>query len=429
MIRIDINKQKVSLTQLDLESLKNAQVIARVEELAQDSEFELESAHAREFYEALDGLMKKHGKQFEGSEEYKRLNVVLIKMMWQALPALDKKNKDQILSNNLLAALKNKVDILTNLDVYLDLFEFGVGPNFEQRRMLGVSLDQNQERLGLQPIQLKIGQEVAPYLSNWLKDFVSYTDPKSLKGISYELTQYLYSSPNVKNLKPDERQILSQVIAIYDHIHHPGYLPEIVGGPGTTPVTQAPPLPKPTAPPSHGADLEALKRKLEENKINFKQAAQVPVTPAVKMTLEEIKREVGTKELNVHEIDRQPAEGTKMPFQERSKSQKGIFVAPMALRSLNDIQTVDDLKKIDLKFLRMAPLQKQILDIRNQISNLAQANRVLPYYTVNAFEQSPLFKAYLKHGSSKILAQTDTGDLTQQEFEAIADLRKEIERL
>jgi hypothetical protein len=103
-------------------------------------------------------------------------------------------------------------------------------------------------------------------------------------------------------------------------------------------------------------------------------------------------------------------------------------VMSSSIHSLADIKIVDDLKKIDVAHIRQGTLEAQILTIKSKIYSLAAANRLIPYYTVNAFEQSPLFKSYLKHGSAKVTGGGEAGDLTQEEFEALTDLRKELER-
>jgi hypothetical protein len=109
---------------------------------------------------------------------------------------------------------------------------------------------------------------------------------------------------------------------------------------------------------------------------------------------------------------------------------------------LDQIRVIDDLKKVELSSLREGPVGVQIQILKSIILNLANANKLLPYYTVSAFEQSPLFRAYLQVGSAiiadnnpdritafKNAAAKVGSQLTLQEFEAIADLKKEIERL
>ncbi|MBX4205187.1 MAG: hypothetical protein KW788_03320 [Candidatus Doudnabacteria bacterium] len=113
------------------------------------------------------------------------------------------------------------------------------------------------------------------------------------------------------------------------------------------------------------------------------------------------------------------------------------------LASLMDIKTVDDFKKIQPDHLRQGELRSQIELLQAKLVSVAQANKLIPYYTVNAFEQSPLYKSYLAIGAALI---TDTNPdrsqafenavkkaagekITLREFEAIADLRKQIEQL
>lgn len=112
------------------------------------------------------------------------------------------------------------------------------------------------------------------------------------------------------------------------------------------------------------------------------------------------------------------------------------------LQNLLQIRTVDDLKRIGISHIRQGELKAQIDLIRAKIISIAQADRILPFYTVSAFEQSPLYKAYLEIGTAMIAdpdrdraqaferaSQKGTEKLTMREFEAIADLRKEIEQL
>ena len=459
MIQLEIEKLKLKdLNQIDLESLKNNQVVVRIEELANDGQYEFEPMAAREFYEVMETILEKYRDQIQGTAVGQRLEIVAIKMMWQALPALDKKIKQEILNDKLLLAIENKIDVLANLDAYLYIYEYGVGPDYEERHIFGHSLDQNQERLGSNNLKLKSGQEILPYLSNWVKDYSSYTNPKSPKGVSYELTQYLYSSPNVKNLTTRQKEILAQVIRLYHHLAHPQYIPEIIGGPGS-PETK-PTLPtvesalRPAAPVSsfdaklsvaatgHGASLDLLKSRLEK-KTPGSEIQPSPVrssdrTPSPRggggigrgpLTPEEIEREVGTPELPASPAVLKPPLVRKeevLPKPLVAKVQT-INFAPKLVGS--SIKVIDDLKKLDIAYLRAGTLEYQIPHLKSLISNLARSNNVLPYHVVLAYEQSPLFAAYLKAGTAKITNVPGSGDLTQVEFEALADLRKEIEHI
>lgn len=121
-------------------------------------------------------------------------------------------------------------------------------------------------------------------------------------------------------------------------------------------------------------------------------------------------------------------------------------VAKHGLLDLNSIRNVDDLSKVEPAHLRQGPLVDQIEIIKRSLSKLARENDILPVNILPVFEQSPLFQSYLKAGS--LLIEHNTGDdkialdqvmgeleaagqetLSQQEFEAVADLRKELETM
>jgi hypothetical protein len=122
-------------------------------------------------------------------------------------------------------------------------------------------------------------------------------------------------------------------------------------------------------------------------------------------------------------------------------------VAKHGLRELRDIKSVDDLGKIEAAHLRQGPLPEQVAFVKQRIAQLARENDMLPINILPVFEQSPLFQSYLKAGA--LLIERNTGDdknmvldqvmgelesmgqdtLSQQEFEAVADLKKDLETM
>lgn len=452
------------ILKLDLESLKNEQVVLRIEEIVEDSQLENEPMYARECYDVLEVPLSKLKSQIVGSEIYKRLHIVKLKLFWLALPVLEKKIKEQAFTQNIIFAYKHKINIFKPLVNYFDLYEFGVGPDYEKRQVFLYSLSHNEEQLGSQPILLKTGEKVLPLLKNWLSDFVSYSSSKSI-GDTYETTNYLYSSPNIKILAKEDKEILASILGIYNWLKHPDYIPEIEK-PGQTSssifISKSPisiPTPKSVL---HGQSIDFLKSELGVNK---------PPSPGLVATLsqrergnmnkptlspQEIKREVATPELVVNNpikpIVPKPVVKPPIPIPSKPvlpKPDLGTKVNPaavLALNSINDIKVLDDLKKIDIRHLRAGDVKTQTNLIKAKILFISQVNRILPFYAVQAFEQSPLFKIYLALGSqliadrnadrkaafdtaSKNIISTGQGSLTLQEFEAVADLRKEIERL
>ena len=226
-------------------------------------------------------------------------------------------------------------------------------------------------------------------------------------------------------------------------------------------VEQVKPVaPLPVIPPTHGASLNALKDRLANPAPMPKQAppASKPLGP--RMTPEEIKREINTKEIpNASSPIKpilapspqlvQPAPLVQARFTPPPKpapAMKLVSTPSLGLPSLRDIKVIDDLKKVEPAHLRQGYLPEQAKLIRAKIAYLAGVNKTLPISVVNVFEQSPLFKLYLKVGSA-ILAQSthdnkadykqviagmvNNGEdvLSLAEFEVVADLRKDLEQM
>ncbi|MGE5392122.1 MAG: hypothetical protein ACM3NH_00015 [Candidatus Saccharibacteria bacterium] len=178
----------------------------------------------------------------------------------------------------------------------------------------------------------------------------------------------------------------------------------------------------------HGTTIDELKSRLSPQ----------PKAPA--MTPQEIKREVATKEIGDGQAPaqpRRPEPARPAPVELNLKPQEG-------LKSLDDVKTIDDLKRVEPAHLRQAALPDQIKKLKAKIVYLAAVNKQLPVFALSAFEQSPLFRQYLKIGGAAITGGDtkagyiqvmtklkDAGEdvINLYEFEAIADLRKEMERL
>jgi hypothetical protein len=187
----------------------------------------------------------------------------------------------------------------------------------------------------------------------------------------------------------------------------------------------------------HGGNLEELRKTIQAQKkpippVNLPTPS---VNPVVKMTPDEIKREIKTTELPPPEVPKPQipkpvqtvhklVETAKLEIKWEEASLNSIH--PPMLSSLNEIRSMEDLKKIEVANLRQGSLYEQTLKIKTKIKEIAGANMMLPYYAVGAFEQSPLFRAYVHAGTAMIHGEGKS-ELSQKEFEAIADLKRAIE--
>ena len=116
------------------------------------------------------------------------------------------------------------------------------------------------------------------------------------------------------------------------------------------------------------------------------------------------------------------------------------------LKSVDDVKYVDDLKKVRIVHLRQGNLSTQVSKIKSKIAYLAAVNHLFPQEVVSVFELSPLFRLYLTVGNAMMsnassdrrsafeeainkIRESGNEDMTLPEFETMADLRKEIERM
>jgi hypothetical protein len=219
-------------------------------------------------------------------------------------------------------------------------------------------------------------------------------------------------------------------------------------------VQISPVLPVPKAEPVHGASLEMLKRNIETvqepaptkpelpREQTLAAASAIAVQPDIPVA-EQIKKVVMSHKTDSAESLKrifdpkvEPASKQAVPMQASTQ--------PHIVPPSDEIKSIDDLSKITPAFLRKhGDVKIRTEFIRHKIIELSQAANQIPYHAVNSFERSPLFRIYLLQGSAMITGDqrsdfaaatkllTDKGMevLSQDEFEAMADLRREIEKL
>jgi hypothetical protein len=338
------------------------------------------------------------------------------------------------------------------------------------------AIEDNGEVLGTEPIVFKDDDEPRmPSLRNWITDYNqsagAFTRPGTIiKRGGTERAAYITQNENVRHLSQDERAILLRLLEIYDWLRF-GEKPLPIAGAAisaqkilpktearTLPVVPRPPvkLEVPVKPPAIPPPPRPFSR-IEP--IPPRVSAPPPLSPA------ELKREILTPELPKHEeravlrspilptiqpsVIRPPA-AIRPPVVTRPATPAAVreVMAPVraVFNTLDDIRYVDDLKKIEVKHLRQAELRQQTAKLKSKITYLALANRLFTHQTINVFEQSPLFKTYLAIGETLIantipdrktayeetISKIKTSGremLTLQEFEAIADLKKELEKM
>ncbi len=467
---------------LSSSQILNPDILNQIEELSKDGMYEAEPKEAQEFFYILHDTLNKYKDDLSSQPQIQaQYQKILTSLFWQGIQAIDDSLKRFYITNYLVAALKEGIDVTKGLQRYLNLFEHDFVPSTELRSNLLYEVTSNQERIGQEMIELKTKDKVASTIENWIRDYISYLPANAAMAGGFDKVSYLTNSVNASKLSPEDKGLLSKVIDVYSFLKNPKIVnwrtvaPKIPS-PTAAPKLSAPiPLAKPLTPSSDfnsklsaagtgpGASLDLLKSRLQ------KKEPSLPTPSGVRMTPEEIEREVGMEELPaspsatqgglapkreeappaprpplVHKEDVIPkplvAKVQTINFAPKSQVLSAA-IPPMASRmetrpavasvpkASYPIRLIDDLKKLDIAYLRAGALQTQISNLQSTISNLAQSNNVLPYHVVLAYEQSPLFRAYLKAGTAKLTNIASPDELTQIEFEALADLRRQVEHL
>lgn len=97
---------------------------------------------------------------------------------------------------------------------YLEQID-NVGEEIQFTQGLLKVIDTSDEVLGAQNITLK-NNLVKPTIGNWIEDYVSFPSSAPEKDALTEL-EYMNKSPNVKVLSEPEKNILKNIIKLYDH--------------------------------------------------------------------------------------------------------------------------------------------------------------------------------------------------------------------
>jgi len=148
-------------------------------------------------------------------ELYKKYEQMTVMLKFVALVTLDENNLLKLFQFHLLDALNGRIDINDRLTGRMYLLP-ETAFETETNRMIE-ALKQNKQRLGSQPIVLKEDSEpTAPMVKYWLSDYDRYFGPE--KQTTMEQEQYLSHNPNVALLTPLEKNVLRQILQLYDNL-------------------------------------------------------------------------------------------------------------------------------------------------------------------------------------------------------------------
>jgi hypothetical protein len=437
-----------NLDSVILDMLSQPQFFEQIEQVVYEIEGGAAPQEAKNAFEQLSQLIDSAGANRDNlTNKYIK---ILLALRLVSLSLVKDEEKGKFLEENIVLLLQQDyADLMFWLKLLFAMYEYDKDIVTDLQRAFVQAIERSNDLLG--KANITIGdKEVKPFVKYWVLDFRSFPAPRVQRGPLEENT-YLSQGINTKSLDNKDLAVLRKLLRIYDWLRFQVTIPVKQTAEGRE-MPAAPEAP-------HGASLEAFKQKLEKVSGTSTPSgrptmgmAKPLAKPGVQMTPQEIKRELNALELPRPEMQKSqppqmPRQGPVPPVMP-PRPQTGVPTAGPAhgANFLADLNAVEDLKKISLADLRQGTLPAQISLIKSKIIHLSQINKLLPYYTVNAFEQSPLFRLYTTIGAhviadttpnrqqafeqaAKKLENQGQSSMTISEFEAVADLRKEIEKL
>lgn len=445
---------------IDLPFLARPENYTVIEQMAYDIEAGGSPDEAKDFVEHIAGAIAQARTPEEMDALANKHKKIILAMRVVSLLTVKDQDKYRLFAENLVGLFEQEIaEVKYWINYMFVLYDRLPEICDPIKRAILKGFEESVSMLGTSEI-IVLGRKASPSIKNWIIDFNGST--AKLKKEQIDEINYSLQSSNVKNLTSEQRLLLKKILGVYDWLRFSAIKPKPEFEPlelskVKTAVSSAQPKSSASVQKTteHGEDLEVFREKMAAP------LAPKPVASSSTTAVLEIKREIDTKELPQYSeailVKPQPliapiiqnfAPVPKIniaPIPQIPKAipsvqlvqQPGIISNPIA-----QISSIEDLKHIDIKQWRRAPLNQQLGLIRSKIIRIANTNRQIPFYAVAAFEQSPLFQTYLKLGAAMIADQSvDRNqafqqiveklglDMTLAEFEAIADLKKEIEKL
>ena len=318
-------------------------------------------------------------------------------------------------------------------------------------------IEESKETLGSAQLDTLSGK-LEPLVGSWVLEY-NRAFPSSQERGAFELVSFVTKNSNAQKLSSEEKNLLKKLLNFYDWLKFPKeYTDEEFAE-----------LPSETQKKlkyfqTHAKEIidELVKARELRKAQPAEQISLSAVNPVEiqkpSIDLKEIQREINTEELPAHNEEKELAPPEQIIQKAPGEIKPSVATrpnntptlqpkpVPTPRPSLDSLRALSDLALIDVKYVIGQDIANFAEKLRDKIMELAAASRVIPHAAVLEFEKSPLFNLYLDVGGELIGYQSDNRQkafeevtsklkgqgkpyLTLPQFEAIADLRKEIERL
>jgi len=217
---LDINIEKLkNISKMTLDDLRNPEVFSRLKELAEEIDIHGLLKEANYLLEYLVGLLDRN-KEFTQSEPrlFKDYQSLIIYLKFFTLLSQPVSEIENLFRKNLFLGMQKKVDLKERLRlIFLVTADDDTGSNIRQEVIK--SMEANEEKIGKENLAGQADRlPIYPYIKNWLRDYNAFFPAeKEIRG-ELEQATYLSQNKNVKKLNQEEKEILTEIIKLYDYL-------------------------------------------------------------------------------------------------------------------------------------------------------------------------------------------------------------------
>lgn len=197
--------------------LTNQEMFQQIQERGQTVILEDDFRQALTFTRNMNKLlMRPEGQRLaENPERLAAYRQLLNQLSFICLSALDDRTLSQLFEEHILIGIK-----LPNIDLVAKMKAKLVAiPSFAERdvlrRRLRESLLRNQERLGVDTINLD-DKSSSPAVANWLRKYSSVVGPKPATAV--QQNQFIVTDPDVKKLDSASLSLLRGLVALFEYL-------------------------------------------------------------------------------------------------------------------------------------------------------------------------------------------------------------------
>lgn len=181
-----------------------------------------------DLFRVLKELLERNsGFRIENQAMAKEYDLLMAKLSYLSLPALEDDDIDELFKNYLFVGfnLKN-IDLKEKMGLRFLLYHDEATDGAERKQILR-AIKENIEMIGKEKIQI-VGEEKMdpPTVKNWLRDYELSFDQKKIRT-TVEAVTYLNQSKNARKLLEEDRKKLLQVLSFYDALLFPTAVGEV----------------------------------------------------------------------------------------------------------------------------------------------------------------------------------------------------------